>query len=185
MKFLLSLVFLLSSNLVYSACLETSAGKIMVKFTAFKTPLKLGVSGKFPSKSLARTAKGDNWIEATLKNTITIDASKIDTGDKPRDKKIAKFFFENKKLEATVTNVSTKKKQLILRVLMNGKVLKKVLMSYTFKNNKLMAQGHVDAFDFGMNKQLAALNKACFAKHEGKTWSDVKINMVAEFGSCK
>lgn len=157
----------------------------MVKFTAFKTPLKLGVSGKFTSKTLAKPAKGASWSEATLNNTITIDASEIDSGDKARDKKIAKFFFENKKLEATITRVSTKKKQLTMKVLMNGKMVKKVLMTYTFKNNKLMASGFVDAFDFGMNKQLAALNKACFAKHEGKTWSDVKIDMVAEFGSCK
>ncbi len=185
MKFLLSLVFLLSSSLVYSACLETSADKIMVKFTAYKTPLKLGVSGTFPKKTLAKAAKGDSWDKATLNNKITIDASEIETGDKARDKKIAKFFFENKSLEATVTRISEKKKQLTLAVTMNGKMVKKVLMTYTFKNNKLMASGHVDALDFAMNKQLAALNKACLAKHEGKTWSDVQIDLAATFGSCK
>lgn len=185
MKLLVSLVFFLSSSLVYSACLETSADKIMVKFTAYKTPLKLGVSAKFPSKTLAKKATGKTWSEATLNNSLTIDTSKIDSGDKGRDRKIAKFFFENKELEATITRISEKKKQLTLKVLMNGKLVKKVLMSYSFENNKLVAGGYVDALDFGMNKQLAALNKVCFAKHEGKTWSDVKIDLAADFGSCK
>ena len=185
MKFLISLSLLLSSSLVYSACLETSAEKIMVKFTAYKTPLKLGVSGKFTKKSLLKKAKGSTWLEATLNNTLTMDASEIDTGDKARDKKISKFFFENKTLKATISRVSEKKKQLTMNVLMNGKLVKKVLMTYSFKNNKLSAAGYVDALDFGMNKQLSALNKACLAKHEGKTWSDVKIDLVADFGSCQ
>lgn len=185
MKILLSLVLLLSSSLVYSACLETSSDKMTVMFTAYKTPLKLGVKAKFSKMSLAKPAKGASWSEATLNNTLTIDGSGIDSGDKARDKKIASFFFQNKKLEATITRISTKKKQLTMKVLMNGKLVKKVLMTYHFKNNVLNAKGNLDVFDFGMNKQLAALNRACLAKHEGKTWSDVTVNLKAVFGNCK
>jgi hypothetical protein len=114
MKFLISLSLLLSSSLVYSACLETSAEKIMVKFTAYKTPLKLGVSGKFTKKTLLKKAKGASWSEATLNNSLTIDASEIDTGDKARDKKISTFFFENKTLKATISRISEKKNQLTM-----------------------------------------------------------------------
>lgn len=185
MKSILALLFLLSSTAVSSACLESSSDKIAVKFTAYKTPLKLGVSGNFTSLKLTKSAKGKNWKEATLGNTLIIDASQISTGDKARDKKISKFFFENKKLDATITNISEKKKQLTLSVQMNSTTVKKVKMTYKFAGNKLTAVGHIDALDFGMAKNLKAINKACLAKHEGKTWSDVQIEFSAQYGSCK
>lgn len=185
MKIIISLILLISSTAVSSACLETSAKSIGIKFTAYKTQLKLGVSGKFTNKTLAKEAKGSTWQEATLNNMLTIDASQIDSGDKSRDKKISKFFFENKKLSATITHISEKKNQLTMTVVMNGKSKKKIKMNYKYIENTLEAVGYVDAFDFSMNKQLKALNKACFAKHEGKTWSDVKIEFSTRFGRCK
>ncbi len=185
MKSILALLFLLSSTAVSSACLESSSDKIGVKFTAYKTPLKLGVAGNFTSLKLTKEAKGKTWKEATLNNTLIIDASKISTGDKSRDKKISKFFFENKKLDATITRISEKKKQLTLTVQMNSNTVKKIKMKYKFANNKLTAVGHIDALDFGMAKNLRAINKACLAKHEGKTWSDVQIELSAMYGNCK
>ena len=67
---------------------------------------------------------------------------------------------------------------------MNGKTLD-IPLSYEYKNRKLSAKGVIDVFDFAMSDELAALNKACFALHEGKTWSDVAIGIDAEFTSCK
>jgi len=94
MKIILSLLLLLTSTSVYSACLESSADKIGIKFKAYKTPLKLGVGGKFTDIKLTSDAKGNSWQEATLNNTLVINTSKIDSGDKGRDKKISKFFFK-------------------------------------------------------------------------------------------
>lgn len=185
MKFISFLGALLLSTSVYSACLETNAEKIEVKFEAYKMPLKIGVGAKLPGLSLDKKASGKTWMEATKGRVLTIDASKVDSGDKGRDKKIAKFFFENKKMTAVITNISEKKKQLTMKVTMNGKTLKKVKMNYNYGYNTLEATGYVDVLDFGMAKQLKALNKACFAKHEGKTWSDVKIFLKANFGRCK
>lgn len=185
MKIIVSLLFLTLSTSVFSACLETSAEKMEVKFEAYKTPLKIGVGAKFSDIKLEKKAQGKDWKEATIGNTLTIDASNIDSGDKSRDKKISKFFFNNQKLTAVVTRVSEKKKQLTMTVTMNGKTLKKVRMNYNYGYNTLEATGFVDALDFKMSKNLKAINKACFAKHEGKTWSDVKISFKANFGRCK
>ena len=73
---------------------------------------------------------------------------------------------------------------MILALTLNGQT-KEVPLTYTFEGNKLEAQGAIDVFDFVLNDQLAEINKACYALHEGKTWNDVGIALSAQFSSCK
>lgn len=181
----LALFLFLFSTIAEAVCLQTSAENMTISFEAYKTPLKIGVGAKLPAISFKEKAQGKNWMEATISKSIIIDASKIDSGDKARDKKIAKFFFKNAKINAVVTKIDEKKKQLTMTIVMNEKTRKNVLMNYTYTNNTLKAHGYVDAFDFGMSENIKALNKACFAKHSGKTWSDVKIALEANFKRCK
>jgi hypothetical protein len=57
-------------------------------------------------------------------------------------------------------------------------------LDYTFVDGKFEAKGVVDVITaFGMNSFLEAINKACLALHEGKTWSDVEISIHSEFDS--
>ncbi len=155
-----------------------------VSWVAFKTPAKAGVKGSLPSFSIK--AKGKASIKDILRSaTINIDTTKVATGDKGRDGKIAKFFFSTmnggKKIVAKVKKLTNKK--MLLSITMNG-VTKDVPMSYQIDGKKLKAKGFIDVLDFGLSDELAAINKACKALHEGKTWADVELHLESEFTDC-
>ena len=64
-----------------------------------------------------------------------------------------------------------------------GKTVK-VPMKYDIEDGELEAEGIIDVLDFALSENLAALNKACYALHEGKTWSDVQIEIESKFSKC-
>lgn len=179
MKFILS--FFLFSSLSYGACFKDAT----VDWSAYKTPTKAAVGGTFKGVSFTSN-KGESISEMLTGATFKIDASTVSTKDKGRDLKIAKFFFSTldggSEISGVVKKVSAK--TITVAITMNGKTLD-VPLSYEYKNQKLSAKGVIDVFDFAMNDELSALNKACYALHQGKTWSDVAIGINAEFQSCK
>ncbi len=179
MKFILS--FFLFSSLSYGACFKDAS----INWSAYKTPAKAAVGGTFKGVSFT-SSKGEKASEILTGATFKIDASSVSTKDKGRDFKIAKFFFSTLEGGSEITGVVKKvtNKVLTVAITMNGKTLD-IPLSYTYKNQKLSAKGVIDVFDFAMNDELSALNKACAALHEGKTWSDVAISIDATFTSCK
>lgn len=64
---------------------------------------------------------------------------------------------------------------------MNG-VDKDVALEVKLDGNKVTGHGFIDILDFSAVSSLRSLNKACFAKHEGKTWSDAEVTITA---TCK
>ena len=82
----------------------------------------------------------------------------------------------------TVKDVS--KDVITMDLMLNGKK-KEIPLTYKMDGMKLVATGHMDILDFGMSKQLSAINKACYALHEGKTWSDVSLTLETTLTSCK
>ncbi|EQC52413.1 YceI-like domain protein, partial [Bacteriovorax sp. DB6_IX] len=98
-----------------------------------------------------------------------------------RDKKIVDNFFRDVKISGKVTAI--KKNMLITEMVMKGKKVK-VPMKYTLEGSKLSATGTIDVFDFMMHSNLDAINKACKALHEGKTWNDVNIELKTDLTSC-
>ncbi|OUR96594.1 hypothetical protein A9Q84_09615 [Halobacteriovorax marinus] len=184
MKFLIS--FLLLQSITFAACLETTTKDIQVKWTAFKTPEKVGVGGTFKKVKFASKLKGDSITSVIKKAKFSIDSSSVFTKNSARDMKISKFFFkpmmDGAKIEGEVVSMNAKKVVVLFK--MNKKSVK-VPLNYTVSNNELKASGTLDVLDFSLNSQLAALNKACFAKHKGKTWSDVDVVLMAKFKKCK
>ena len=85
-------------------------------------------------------------------------------------------------IKAKIVEIHAKSKEtgkpktgtLIAEITMNG-ITKKVPLNYTFDQGTLTANGTIDLFDFSANKALQSITKACFAKHQGKTWNDVSI----------
>jgi len=69
---------------------------------------------------------------------------------------------------------------------MNG-VTKTVPLKYSFSNGIFDANGVIDILDFSASKALSSINKACFALHKGKTWSDVSIGFSTKIDTklCK
>lgn len=178
MKFILSMF--LFSSISYGACFKDAS----INWSAYKTPAKAAVGGTFKGVSIVSN-KGEDIKTILTGSKFEIDASTVSTKDKGRDMKIAKFFFSTLEGGSKISGVVKKvtDKTITIAMTMNGETVD-VPMSYDYKNMNLTAKGVIDVFDFAMNDELSALNKACLALHQGKTWSDVAISINANFKKC-
>jgi hypothetical protein len=188
MKILISFLLLYAmwhNSLFASDCTYSiKQDGVKVKWTAFKTPAKAGVSGIFKKLGMSKHGMGKSLKGVLTGATYKIDTESIFSKNPGRDIKIAKFFFSTleggPQISGEILGMDPKKKRISLQVKMND-IVKTVPLSYSIQRNKLVAKGHIDIFDFAMGDELKALNKACFEKHEGKTWSDVSIELQAKF----
>lgn len=190
MKTLISFValflFAFWHNILFASdCTYTVDSKdVKVNWTAFKTPAKAGVSGVFKNLGINNRSPDKSLKGILTGATYKIDTESVFTKNPARDKKIAKFFFSTldggAQISGKIVGMFPKKKQISLKVKMNN-IEKTVPLSYSIKKGILVAKGFVDVFDFSMGDELKALNKACFEKHSGKTWSDVSIELHAKF----
>lgn len=81
--------------------------------------------------------------------------------------------------------VAKLKKNTIELDLLINKTKKTIPLKYTLKDKELKAEGTIDVFDFLLHDNLKAINKACYALHEGKTWNDVNIALKTNLKPCK
>lgn len=167
-------------------CISFDQSQTSINWKAYKTPAKAGVGGSFKEFTLSTSKEAKSIKDALKKATFTIDTTSVFTKNPARDKKIATFFFKTmaggEMIKGKVLNVTDKKVTVALT--MNGKTVEAPL-AYTFENNKFVANGVIDVLDFAMNDELKAINKACYSLHEGKTWSDVNIEITSNFKTCK
>lgn len=186
MKNLINLLIafnLILPTLADDSCLELE-GLPIVSWVAFKTPQKIGVKGQFNSVEKTGKNKASSLEDLLLNQSVVLKPEDISTNNPARDKKIKDYFFgkmEASKVLATIKNVS--KKAISIELILNGRK-KLVPLAYELKNQTLKANGHIDVLDFSLLDALSAINKACFALHEGKTWSHVEINLEQKFKSC-
>lgn len=180
-------VLALSLSSVAADCVQLAKDAPKVTWTAFKTPAKAGVNGTFGETAI--NAKAAKNIQELMNNaTFSINTKSSSTKDSARDANIDKNFFslfkEAGKITGKVLKVTDKKVN--VAITLNNKTVE-VPLNYSFENNQLIAKGTIDVLDFALNDQLKKLNKACFALHEGKTWNDVNIELVAmtESVQCK
>lgn len=190
MKQLLMIIsLLLVSSKLYAKCvtLENQSENVVLTWTAFKTPAKVGVNGSFDKITLKTPKNGSSIGDFVSKTTFEIDSKSVNTKNKARDMKIAKNFFSFAN-DSKITGkfLSMKNKTLEVEITMNGQT-KVVPMAYVDNEDKntFVARGHIDVFDFLLNGQLSAINKACYALHKGKTWSDVALKLEAKLSNCK
>ncbi|MBL7664808.1 MAG: YceI family protein [Bacteriovoracaceae bacterium] len=155
-----------------------------LKWKAFKTPKKLGVNGQFKDFSIV-AGKASSLADLLAQAAFSINTQSVETGDKGRDGKIMKSFFSTlaqglhiKGFTNKVTAKDDVSGQVEVEMSMNGEA-QDVKMDYKLTDGKLTLTGKVDVLEFKMDKNLQAINKACFALHEGKTWSDVELELIA------
>lgn len=167
------LSLLVASGLFAGSC-KYDVKDIDIDFEAYKTPLKIGVKGKFKNVLLrAYSASSQEELLKTAK--ATIDINKIYTKNLARDKKIIEFFFGTQHVRTIEAEVVAVEKDVVeVAVTMNG-ITKTVPMNLEIDDEEIAASGHIDLADFNMLPSLAGITKACYAKHQGKTWQDVDI----------
>jgi hypothetical protein len=176
--FPLNSLFASTSDCTYSVKSES----VTVKWEAYKTPAKAGVSGQFQNFELVSQSEGKSIMEIVKGSKFKINSQKIHTRDPGRDEKIAKFFFSSMSggvdISGEVKDIVGE--NLLVAITMNGKTVE-VPMSFSERNGNFKANGHLDVFDFAMHSQLQAINEACKALHQGKTWNDVGIEVAIQF----
>ncbi|MEH0861104.1 MULTISPECIES: YceI family protein [Halobacteriovorax] len=179
MKFIVA--GLLFSSMTFANCYEYNNSNTAVKWTAYKTAKKAGVGGAF-KKFEIKTQKKQGSIKELVKGArFTIDVNSVHTKDASRDAKIERFFFKDMKISGVVNKIDSN--YLYVDMTLAGKTMK-VPMKYDIEDGELEAEGIIDVLDFALGENLAAINKACYALHEGKTWSDVQIEIESKFSKC-
>lgn len=183
-----SLSFLFSSIAIAQQAEEKKceyilrANSVLVKWTAYKTPSKVGVGGSFSKVTMQGQQKGETILQIVRHSQFEIDATSLNTRDKTRDLKISKSFFETMKDGPIIRGKVTAIKEQLLEfdLKMNG-VTVSVPMAFNFNRGTFKATGVIDVLDFTMLSGLKALTKVCSEKHKKKTWNDVNIEVFAKF----
>jgi len=191
-KIILSFATLLSLSYTVQAatsgCVLVQPKEINVSWEAYKTLGKIGVGGKFTSVQYTPNAlEGKNFRELFVGSKVSIDLSKINTGNTGRDTTLVKDFFsliKGKTIEGVITNIKKTDKHvkgkprtgyIDVKITMNEKTLT-IPMTYIYNKGHFDAKGTIDLLDFSANNALSSLNKSCFDLHKGKTWNDVSIS---------
>ncbi|UBM60943.1 YceI family protein [Marinilongibacter aquaticus] len=137
-----------------------------LKWTAFKTPDKVGVPGTFDDISMEG-------------NSFTINTNSVNTGNPDRDAKLKKFFFGN--LSDSLITGS-------YGAAANGKIPVTISMNGTEKtfdfdvadsDTATVVSGSIDILtDFSGSTALDAIHEACKELHMDKTWPDVSLEVI-------
>ncbi|QOP45084.1 YceI family protein [Sulfurimonas paralvinellae] len=192
------LLFIASANALEEMGIKGTGGCVLsqnnhveVGFTAYKTPLKIGVGGTFDKVSYTpNKISGSSFRDLFVGSSVVIDTKSVNSHNKGRDAKLVKFFFDNmssQTITAEITGYTPDKRYkgkpktgiFMVAVTMNG-VTRNVPMRYSYFQGKMKAEGVIDLFDFSANRSLQAINKACYELHQGKTWNDVTISFTTE-----
>jgi polyisoprenoid-binding protein YceI len=170
------LLSLLGAGALFAGQCHYEAKNVEIDWKAYKTPLKIGVSGTF-DKVLVKAKNRDSKEAFFHSANITIDTSSINSKNSARDAKLVGSFFEVqdvKEIKAEV--VQLKKDTLTVAITMNS-ITKDIPLKVDLEDDELEAKGYIDLADFQMLPSLKSINQACFDLHKGKTWQDVAIEI--------
>ena len=193
-KILISLLLLLNISLLAKdkpkeCTYYLDKNSIVIGWSAFKTPEKVGVKGSFNGASVSIYNKANSLEELLVGSMAVIDTRFLTTSNSKRDETIFDNFFSFLNpipmIKASITDVDTKDLILYLNVTMNGKT-KNIPMKFKVLNGYFQAIGNIDIKDFALSTALDTLNKACFDLHKGVTWSEVEIALEVKINrACK
>ena len=185
-KILLSLLTLFSVSHAATGCVLVQSGDMNVTWKAYKTFAKIGVGGQFTAVKYTPIAKeGKNFKALFVGSKVSIDVTKITTGNPERDDTLVRMFFKklkSSKIEAKIVAIKSDKHVrgkprtgvMDAMITFNEKTLS-IPMKFHYEKGNLMATGTIDLFDFAAKQPLATINKSCYDLHSGKTWNDVSI----------
>ena len=149
-----------------ASAINFDLSKTTLTWTAFKTPEKIGVPGHFDDIQLDG-------------NTFVINANSVNTNNPDRDAKLKQFFFGNLS-DSLITGsygvVTNGMMPVTLK--MNG-IEKTFDFAVAEADSATVVTGTIDVIsDFSGSKALEGINNACKELHQGKTWSDVTLQVI-------
>lgn len=155
--------------------------KHKVVWTAFKTPEKVGVKGSFDKVTLTyANPDAASITEALTGATFGIEANSVNSGDPGRDSKLSGYFFEKMAGNIHGTFREFKEDKVLVVITMNG-VEKAKEFAYEVTGNTIVMKGSIDIIaDFNAEPAFQSLHEICKDLHEGKSWSDVEIEVTIE-----
>ena len=170
-------LLLTSINLLAKDCeLTADKGNVNLDWIAFKTEEKLPVKARFKYLGIPKKIKGNGLADFLTGISFDIDTTSTSTRNTARDANIVKYFFQKfvggMSIKGKTLNLTADK--LKVAITMN-KVTKMIDLTVKQKGKKITAKGNVDVLDFKLSSALESINKACYALHKGKTWSQVDL----------
>lgn len=164
--------------------LAFNRAKTVLKWSAYKTPEKVAVHGSFDSIRVNNTNTSLIPEEILEGADFTITTSSMTTGDISRDGKIIGLFFHNLSNPYITGKFGKFENQVVPITLNMNDVEVTKDFSYTFENRKIIITGVIDMVsDFKADTAFGYLHEACAALHMDKTWTDVSIEVISDFGN--
>lgn len=167
-------------------CLLSYAEKsINVKWTAYKTSERVGVSGTFDTVLVSGTSEAAELAGVLANASFSIPTSSVNSANPDRDGKIFKHFFstmvETSELKGKVLEASDSELKVLLT--MNG-VTDTVPFSVSRTDSLVSLVGNIELADYQALASADSLNQVCFDLHKGadgvsKLWPDVKLEISA------
>ena len=91
----IALSLLLAAGLAQADCTFSQPSNLDVSWTAYKTPLKIGVGGHFNTADFkAASVKADTLSALLSGSTVNIAVASVDSKNKGRDEKLLNDFFK-------------------------------------------------------------------------------------------
>lgn len=172
---------------VSNAPYRVSEMNTKVSWTAYKTSVKIPVTGVFDKIIIENPKDGSSIVDAMNGLTFKIPVNGINSLSKLRDGKIIKSFFgamlNTINLTGSIELKNDNKGQVLLK--MNG-VSKSIPVTYSITDKTITIEGVMDVNNWAAQAAMESLNDACEDLHTGPdgesiTWSEVKINAVTQF----
>lgn len=202
-KYILSIALL--SSIFISSCSDNQSSKteestenicfyeyeksntISLKWTAFKTSEKVGVSGTFNSILVTGGEKSTKLPEVLQAIKFTIPTNTTNTTNPDRDSKIVNSFFgamlNTDLIIGQVHSVDgdNEKGKCSFYLTLNG-MEKEVILDYTVTDNVVKLVGELDLNLWEGKEAIASLNKVCEDLHKGADgvsvlWPNVGIEI--------
>lgn len=161
------------------------ADSTKINWTAYKTTAKVPVNGQFADITIENVKKDSTALGALNGLKFKIPVSSLITNDTIRDKKLKEYFFGAMKNSSVITGIVhiNKDNASTVDLTLNG-ITRELPIAYIVADNKVTIIGNMELDNWQAKAALEALNVVCKDLHTGedgitKTWSDVKIEVVA------
>lgn len=150
---------------------------ITLNWIAYKFDNKTPVKGAFTKFDIKYNEAGQTPEEKFDGLTFTIDKTSSSTDDAARDVTIRNNFFAFLKGDIKGSLGELKDGKVEATITMNEQTSIKTL-TYTLEEGEILFKGELDIIkDFMADTAFSTLHDACSILHEGKTWTDVALEV--------